>query len=117
MMLATQYAEYYKIEAQREGESDLEFRSRVSGALRDQGKLIEAHEAYQDKRWDELGDEMVNTGIKGAIAQMMAGVDYHVHGEQQIGADIAAGIIVQNPEPEVSPDMLLMAMPLFGRGK
>jgi len=112
-MLATQYAEYCGIEAQREGESDLAFRSRVSGALRDQGKLIEAHEAYQDKRWDEDGG--VSLGIMGAMAQLMQGVDYHVSGEQQIGADLAAGVVVQNPKPEVSLDALLLAMALFSK--
>lgn len=33
-MLATEYAEHYGIEAQREGESDVVFRGRVSTALR-----------------------------------------------------------------------------------
>jgi len=112
-MLATEYAQYYDIEAQREGEHDSAFRSRIAGVLRDQGRLIEAHEAQQDARCDESG--MVNTGIMGAIAQAFHGVDYGVSGEQQVGVDIAAGVVMQHPEEKMTPEGALMAMALFGK--
>ena len=73
-MLATEYAKYYEIDPQHEGESDAAFKSRVSGALRAQGRLIEAHEAYQNERYEESDDVM--TGILGAVAQAMQGIDY-----------------------------------------
>lgn len=43
-MLATQYAQWHGIAAQKEGESDGAFRDRVSGELRKAGNIIEAHE-------------------------------------------------------------------------
>ena len=110
-MLATEYARYYEIGEQQEGESDMAFKGRVAGVLRDKGKLIEAHEAQQDARCEE--SDAVNTGIMGALAQMMQGVDYHVSGEQQIGVDIAAGTVVQNPRRKMSPKEALLAMALL----
>ncbi len=106
-MLATEYAQYYNIEAQREGESDLAFRSRVSGKLRDAGKIIEAHEAYQDKRYED--SDSVVTGITGALAQAFQGVNYDSHGERQVGDDIAAGILARTSKKEVDPMMMLLA--------
>ena len=111
-MLATEYAKYHGIEAQREGENDTAFRDRVSGALRDAGHLIEAHEAYQDARYEESADVM--TGITGALAQALHGVDYGSTGERQIGDDLAAGYVIQNPRPRMSPEEVLLMIALFG---
>jgi hypothetical protein len=52
-MLATEYAKYYDIEPQGGDESDNGFMSRVASKLRDMGHIIEAHEAQQNKRYDE----------------------------------------------------------------
>ena len=49
-------------------------------------------------------------GVMGAVVQALQGVDYHVSSEQQVGCDIAAGAIVQNPQPEMSTEMALLAM-------
>jgi hypothetical protein len=112
-MLATEYAEFYGIEPQGDDESDHAFRCRVAGALRDMGHIIEAHEAQQDKRYEDSQDVM--TGVIGAIAQALQGVDYGSAGEQQIGDDIAAGVITQSDELEdVSPEVALLMIQLFG---
>lgn len=111
-MLAKQYAEYYKIEAQREGESDGEFRGRVSGVLRDMGHIIEAHEASQDARYED--SENVMTGIMGAMAQALQGTNYGSKGERQIDDDFAAGVIVNSPKQDSDPMMALLAALLFG---
>ncbi len=71
------------------------------------GKIIEAHEAYQDKRYED--SDSVMTGITGAVAQAFQGVDYGSHGERQVGDDIAAGILAQAPKREVDPMMMLLA--------
>lgn len=107
-MLATDYARYYGIEAQREDESDNTFRHRVAGALRGQGHIIEAHEAQQDAYYDQSDNVMA--GILGAVYQEMNGVAYGSTGERLVGDDIAIGHVVSNPKPEVDPLMLLMAM-------
>lgn len=107
-MLATEYAEYYGIEPQREGEHDLAFRSRIAGALRDMGKIIEAHEAQADERFEYSDNVMA--GVVGAIAQALQGVDYGVSGEQQVGVDIAAGYVVQDDRPKMSAEMAMLAM-------
>jgi hypothetical protein len=111
-MLATDYAAYYKIAPQGKGESDFDFRSRVSGILRDRGQIIEAHEAYADKFFDESDDVM--TGVMGAVAQAFHGTDYGSRGVRQIGDDFAVGTLVKNPKPKVDPMMALMAVMLFG---
>lgn len=111
-MLATEYAEFYSIKAQQEGERNLAFRGRVAGALRNMGKIIEAHEAQQDARYES--SDKVMTGFFGALAQALHG-DYGSTGESQIGDDIAAGIVVQKPQPEMSPEMALALVALFGK--
>ena len=110
-MLATEYAREYGIEGQRDGERDVEFRSRVSGALRDMGRVIEAHEAYQDARHDQSSE--VITGLMGAVAQAMQEVNYGSRGERQIGDDIAAGVVVQAPKED--PLTLMMAMMMMSK--
>ena len=111
-MLATEYASYYDIASQGEGEADGTFRSRVAGKLRDMGKIIEAHEAQQDARYDDNEDVM--TGIMGAMAQAMQGRDYGHRGESQVGDDIAAGTFVRYPKPEIDPMAAMLAVLTFG---
>lgn len=98
--LAREYAGYYGV-TQREGENDDAFRSRVSGELRRQGSIIEAHEAYSGKRWDaeDQGATGPMAGIFGAVAQAMQGRDYSPNDpERQIGDDIAAGVVARAGE-------------------
>jgi hypothetical protein len=90
-MLATEYARYYGVEEQRENESDMAFRGRVSTALRDMGHIIEAHEAYQDERYED--SDSVMTGLFGAMAQALQGTRY---GGDPVGNDIAAGTLVRH---------------------
>ena len=111
-MLATDYAGYYGIASQGEGEPDGAFRSRVAGALRDMGKIIEAHEAQQDARYEDSED--VQTGIMGAMAQVMQGRDYGQRGAGQVGNDIAAGTFVRYPKPEIDPMAAMLAVLMFG---
>ena len=96
--LAREYGQYYKIE-QRKDEPDYAYRSRVAGELRRQGHLIEAHEAFAGRRYDdpEQGQTGPMSGIFGAVAQAMQGIDYSPHDpERQIGDDIAAGVVVRH---------------------
>jgi len=109
-MSATEYAQYYEIEAQHESESDRDFRGRVSGALRDMGHIIEAHEAFQDARHED--SDRVMTGIIGAVAQAMQGVSYGSKGERQIDDDFATGIVSQAPKED---PMILLALLLSSR--
>ncbi|MEK7141917.1 MAG: hypothetical protein AAB800_05265, partial [Patescibacteria group bacterium] len=96
---------------QKEGESDPEFRGRVAGILRDQNLIIEAHEAFNNERFDQSDDVM--TGIMGAMAQAVQDVDYGSKGERQVDDDFAAGIVVQAPKKEYSLAELMLAIAGF----
>ena len=113
-MLATEYASYYEIAPQGDDETDSAFRSRVGGILRDRGQIIEAHEAYQDRRYDDDDGGDVMTGIMGAMAQALHRTNYGSHGERQIDDDFAVGTVVQNPKPEVDPMMAMLMVAMFG---
>ena len=96
--LACESGKHYKIEKQKD-ESDNEYRSRVAEVLRKQGKIIEAHEAFSGRRYDdpEQGPTGPMTGIFGAIAQTTQGREYSPHdSDRRIGDDIAAGVCVQD---------------------
>ncbi len=96
--LACEYGEHYKIE-KRNGESDDVYRSRVAGELRKQSKIIEAHEAFSGRRYDDPEQESTGpmAGISGAVAQIMQEREYSPRDpNRQIGDDIAAGVLVQN---------------------
>jgi len=104
-MLATDYARYYNLPPQAENESDTDFRSRTALALREQGKIIEAHEPYQDAYYDQNSNVM--TGIMGAVVQALQ--NRHYSGDP-IFNDIAVGTIVQNPKATLSPEEVLLAI-------
>lgn len=108
-MLATEYAEYYEIEAQGDDEPDTTFRNRVANVLRESGRLIEAHEAYQDERYEQSDNVM--GGVIGAVAQALQGTNYS---GDQIGNDIAAGVVARDNRPKVPPEMALLMVALFG---
>ena len=65
------YIDHYKIEDQREGESDAALRRRVSRALIDQGLIIEGHEVAvgPGARWSDT--PAVMDGLTGHIARAM----------------------------------------------
>lgn len=47
-MLATEYAEYFEIDPQEDGERDADFCIRVSDTLSAQRRFLESHEVYLD---------------------------------------------------------------------
>lgn len=112
-MLATEYAKYYELDPQGENESDLDFRDRISGTLRDMGHIIEAHEVHHNERYEQSDDVM--TGVIGAVTQALQGVDYGSRGSQQVGDDIAAGAVTRYRKEQMSPEMALLMIELFGK--
>jgi len=96
---ARQYGEYYKI-AQRKGESDGSYRLRVAAELRQQGKIVEAHEAMSGRSYDDpaQGDLGPMAGIAGAMVQALRGRELSPHDpERQLGDDCATGFLALNP--------------------
>jgi len=96
--LAIQYGKYYNIKRNKK-ESDYDYRSRVSGELRKQGKPIEAHEAFSGRLYDDpnQGNWGPMTGIFGAVAKAVQGVEYSPNDyERQIGDDLCAGQLVKS---------------------
>ena len=111
--ITAQRAREFNIAAQEAGESDDAFRHRVSGALRAQGHIIEAHEACQNALYDDPTANVM-TGIFGAMAQMMQGREYRLSdGMRQVGDDIAAGVVAQTPQDD-SAGMLAVLAVLMG---
>ena len=95
--LAKDYGIYYKI-TRMDSESDYDYRSRVAGILREKGKIIEAHEAFSGRRYDDpnQGPSGPMSGIMGAMAKALHKVEYHPGDpERQIGDDIAAGVVTR----------------------
>ena len=109
-MLATEYAEYYRIEGQRDGESDEDFRLRISNALRTMGKIIEAKEAYLDRRYED--SDSVMDSVVGEIGRAMGIVpQYSRPGTHEDEGDkLAAGAIARSGRGEPDPMTLLLAM-------
>jgi hypothetical protein len=99
--LARNYGKYYEIAEQKKDESDYDYRSRVAGELRKQKHLIEAHEAFSGRRYDDpdQGEMGPMTGIFGALAMASQGIEFSHNPERQIGDDLCAGIIVQHGNP------------------
>ena len=98
--IAHEYADYLGIK-QSEGENEDAFKSRVAGVLKKKGSIIEAHEAFSGRRYDdeEQGATGPMAGIFGAVAQAMQGREYSPSDpERQIGDDIAAGVLAQRGE-------------------
>jgi len=98
--MAHEYADYLGVK-QGKDETEEAFKSRVAGVLRQKGSIIEAHEAFSGRRYDdpEQGPTGPMAGIFGAVAQAMQGREYSPNDpERQIGDDIAAGVLVQRGE-------------------
>lgn len=90
--ITNQRANEFGIELQKEGESNAAYRDRVANAIRAQGHIIEAHEAQTNALYDNPNSGAM-TGIMGAMAQALEGRSY---GGNQVGNDIAAGVIAQS---------------------
>src|SRR3989339_1529281 len=76
----------HNIDPQQEGESNADFRLRVSGELRGKRRIIEAHEAYQNALFDS-GNEMLEYGLLGAVSQLLGGEQYSRDPVEQVGDD------------------------------
>ena len=103
--MAKRYAEYLDLPQQEENESDYDFRARISGVLREQGKLIESHEVFHNSRYDDPDkSDIVQTGIMGALDFIMQGQGFQrnpLHpedGHAQIGDDIMLGLLKHPPK-------------------
>lgn len=110
--MALFYANEYGI-SRREGESERTFFFRVATRLREDGKIIEAHEIVADARY-ETSDQVMN-GVMGACAKALQGRDYS---GDPAGSDIAAGICHKSPGLKMgtSPQMAALIVELFGGG-
>lgn len=105
--LACSYGADYKIE-RRKDEPDDKYRIRVAGELRSQGYLIEAHEAFSGRRYDDpvQGPTETMVGIFGAVAQAFQNRAYSPHDlEQQMDNDIAAGVIVRSGKDQAASNI------------
>lgn len=109
--MALFYANEYGI-SRREGKSEKTFFLRVATRLREDGKIIEAHEIVADARY-ETSDQVMD-GVMGACAKALQGRDYS---GDPVGSDIAAGICFKNPGLEIgiSPQMASLIVELFGK--
>lgn len=108
-MITKQRAQEFGIEAQREGESDYDFRDRVANELRAMGHPIEAHEAFSNCLYDDPGSDAM-TGIIGFVAQAIQGTSYSGN---QIANDIVSGVVAQKPQDQLA-DALIMMLALMG---
>jgi hypothetical protein len=119
-------ASYYGYGPQREGQSDDDYRTEVALKLRQEGKLIEAHEIAQGRRYeadDGSFDPGVMLGVIGATHEALNGErPWSNRGDAVFGDDIAAGGIVSQPDPHAALrqafDMLgpEVAMDLWTKG-
>ena len=105
-----QLADWHRVAPQAEGENESAFKHRVSAELRAQGHMIEAHEAFNNCRYDDPEDSGPMTGILGGVAQAMQGNPYHSGKESQVGDDIAAGIFSQSLRRDDGAAIALMLM-------
>ena len=119
--MAKQYAgDYYGIAEQAADESDQGFVERVVGTLRASGHVIEAHEVNAGARYDDdsRGTETVMDGLFGAAAmalpQNRALSERCSNPYRRVGDEIAAGAISRHPRPEMTPEMAILAVTLFG---
>lgn len=121
-------ANYLGLDPQAAGESERDFRLRVAAELRARGQIVEAHEIACGRRFDDpdaspmgsLGSPL--TGVAGAIAAALGGIDYgdrsRVDDEAVIGA-----LALAPPDPARAAiaeafDLLgPAALDLFGGGR
>jgi hypothetical protein len=117
--ITAQRAADYKLPPQAKDESDSAFRERIAGAIREKGgpdSIIEAHEARTNRLYNEPSDNPMSdpmTGIVGALAQALHGINYHPrNGIDQVGNDTALGTVMRLQEDEMTPETAHMLMAL-----
>lgn len=104
------HAHDFDLPPRQEGESANAFRERISSALRDRRHMVEAHEAWTGKFFDE---DDAATGIIGAVAMRMQGTDYGTHDGNLVGDEIATGHMARAPKSN-DEGILLFALPMTG---
>jgi hypothetical protein len=115
-MNASEYVGSFGIEPQNESETSQAFKERVAGTLRDNNRIIEAHEVIQGKRYDDPEGGDVMSGIMGAMSMAFNNVDYGSSGNSQIGDDIAAGIVANAPKKKsASIEAMMLMVEMMGR--
>lgn len=95
-MITTQRAQEFDITPQGPNETITAFRERVSGILREQGHIIEAHEALRNCLYDNDPSGNVLDGIAGAMLMTLQGKRYARDGANQVGDDVAVGAIARD---------------------
>ena len=108
---AQMYAKELQIRQQGAQESAENFRLRVSGFLRDQGRIIEAQEVWHNRPYDT--SELAMTGIYGTVVKALQGIEYSRSGYTKVGDDIAVGVIARKPQPEIPPEYALLYLKSF----
>ncbi len=87
---------------QQEGESFKQFQDRVAIELRRQGQIIEAHEVFSGKRWDDENQNPLTGPLAGTIGAIInEGRSKTLHQDdpfRQIGDEIALGATAIAPE-------------------
>lgn len=97
-------------------ETPNEYRARLSGLLKEQGNIIEAHEVHCGRRFDDPSarggyDPMV--GIAGVCAMALQDKKYSTDSYLQVGDEIAAGGLVLGRDPNAGIEQILG---IFGPG-
>lgn len=112
-------AQYLGLPGQRDSENERDFRIRIAAALRANGQLIEAQEILTGRRYDDPGGPPIGalgnplTGVAGAIASAMDGIDFGGSDEQRVEDDAAMGVIALSP-PDPTREVIARAFDLLG---
>lgn len=107
-------ARYLGLSEQQDGESDRDFRIRVADVLRGKGRLIESQEILVGRRFDDPANPPVGvlgnplTGVAGALAQAMQGIDY-----RNAEDDAVAGAYALAP-PDPAKEAMRRAFDMLG---
>lgn len=116
---AIEMASYLGLEGQGDEESDRDFRLRVAGVLRDKGRIIEAQEIRTGRRFDDPSNPPLGepnnpmTGILGASAAALQGIDFHTRGETRVEDEAVIGRLALEP-PDPTERAILAAFDLLG---
>lgn len=114
--IAQQYASHYNLEPKGDQESNARFRERVADHVRKQGLYVDAHEVlnncYHDEKREGEDANPVVTGVTGVCALGLNGT--LGRRATTVGDDIAAGVVVQNHDPDRDEALILWAMMLGG---
>lgn len=112
-------AECLGLPGQRDGENERDFRIRIAAALRANGSFIEAQEILTGRRYDDPGNPPIGqlgnplTGVAGAIAGALEGIDYGGSDEQRVEDDAALGAIALS-KPDPAREAIARAFDLLG---